>query len=294
MNRTHNGILIAPALLAAVACAGTRVPPKALVDARDDYVRAKDGIAMQLDPTDVHEAQQALDKAERAWQKSPDDPAVVDLAIIADRRARIADAEAATIKAHDDTNRAAAAIESARSAQLQVARDRLVQSQQSLGATQMQLQQQQVASAAQQQKLHDMEAKLKDARETIARIASVKDDERGMVITLSGEVLFPTGKYDLKPAAIAKLDQVAQALNGKEQHIVVYGYTDDVGTREHNMALSQMRAQTVRDYLVEKGLPADLVTAKGKGPDEPIADNTSVEGRAQNRRVEIVVSPKKS
>jgi chemotaxis protein MotB len=60
------------------------------------------------------------------------------------------------------------------------------------------------------------------------------------------------------------------------------------------MDLSQRRAQSVRDYLVGKGIPQDLITAQGKGPDEPVADNGSVEGRAQNRRVEIVVQPKKS
>ena len=60
------------------------------------------------------------------------------------------------------------------------------------------------------------------------------------------------------------------------------------------MDLSQKRAQSVRDYLVTKGIPNDLITAQGKGPDMPVAENTSIEGRAQNRRVEIVVQPKKS
>jgi outer membrane protein OmpA-like peptidoglycan-associated protein len=61
-----------------------------------------------------------------------------------------------------------------------------------------------------------------------------------------------------------------------------------------NMDLSQKRAQSVRDYLVQKGIPSDLITAQGKGPAEPVAGNDSIEGRAQNRRVEIVVKPKKS
>jgi outer membrane protein OmpA-like peptidoglycan-associated protein len=114
-----------------------------------------------------------------------------------------------------------------------------------------------------------------------------------MVITLEGEVLFKTGKFDLKPGGMAKLDMIADALKGKDAPIVVYGFTDSVGAHDMNMTLSQNRAQTVRDYLVSKGLPQDVITAQGKGPDAPIADNTSVEGRAMNRRVEIVVSPKK-
>ena len=76
--------------------------------------------------------------------------------------------------------------------------------------------------------------------------------------------------------------------------MVVYGFTDNVGTRDFNMDLSQRRANSVRDYLVQKGIPRDLITAEGKGPDNPISDNGSIEGRASNRRVEIVVQPKKS
>ena len=91
---------------------------------------------------------------------------------------------------------------------------------------------------------------------------------------------------------MAKLDQIASALKGKEQPIVVYGYTDNVGALDMNMDLSQKRAAAVRDYLVSKGIPQDLVTGEGKGPADPISDNNSVEGRAQNRRVEIVVRPK--
>jgi outer membrane protein OmpA-like peptidoglycan-associated protein len=293
MKCKQSAMFVGPMLLAMLGCAGERIRPKALVDARDDYVHAKDGLAIKLDPTDVHEAQVALERAEEAWQDSPDDPKVVDLAIIADRKALVAQSQAATLKAEQDTQIAAANMESLKTAQLQATRGQLTQTQQALGATQMQLEQQQATSVAQQRKLRDLEAKLKDARDTIAKIASVKDNDRGMVITLQGEVLYKTGKWDLRPAAMAKLDQVAEALKAKEQPIVVYGFTDTVGTRDNNMALSQMRAQAVRDYLVSKGLPPDLVTAQGKGPDDPVADNASVEGRAQNRRVEIVVQPGK-
>jgi outer membrane protein OmpA-like peptidoglycan-associated protein len=293
MNRTHAAMILMPFLLATGACAGERMPPKELVDARNDYFRVRDGTAMQLDPTDVHEADVALQRAERAWRESPGDPGAIDLAIVADRRALIAQAEANAIQADQDVARSSAQLEATHAVQLRTAQSRLGQTQRDLGQTQMQLQAEQATAVAQREKLRELEAKLKDARETIAKIASVKDDERGMVITLQGELLFKTGKYDLKPAAMAKLDQIAEALKGKEQPIVVYGFTDTVGTRDNNMTLSHNRAQTVRDYLVSKGIPQDLVTSQGKGPDEPIADNASIEGRAQNRRVEIIVQPRK-
>ena len=293
MTRHHVVATAVACVLFAPACAGERIPPKALVDARAQFVHAKDGLAMQLDPTDVHEADLALQRAERAWADSPNDPTSTDLAIVAERKAQIAQAEAMAIQAQRDTDQAKRDAELAKATQLQAARGQLSQSQQALGATQMQLQQQRAITTEQQQKMKDLEAKVNAARETIAKIASVKDDERGMVITLQGEVLFKTGKWDLKPGAMARLDQIAEALKGKEQPIVVYGYTDNVGTRENNEVLSQSRAASVRDYLVAHGIPQDLVTATGKGPDDPVADNGSLEGRAQNRRVEIVVKPKK-
>lgn len=280
----------------AVACGGNVPPPKALVDARTEYQNAKAGPAMQLDPTDLHEADLALQRAESAWRDSqdPKDEHPIDLAIVAQRKAQIAAAEAAALKAGQDATQAKADLQAVMQAQLQATKGQLNQTQQTLNQTQSQLQQTAAQAAAQQKQLADLEARLKDARDTIAKIAAVKDDSRGMVITLQGEVLFATGKWDLKPAAMAKLDQIADALRGKEQPMVVFGFTDNVGTYQNNMDLSQKRAQAVRDYLVTKGIPSDLISAQGKGPDQPIAENTSVEGRAQNRRVEIVVQPKKS
>jgi outer membrane protein OmpA-like peptidoglycan-associated protein len=279
-----------------LACAGDVPAPKALVDARADYARAKGGVTLQLDPTDVHEADLALQKAELAWSDShdPNDEHAIDLAIIAQRKAQIAMAEAAAQKAQQDAQQAKSDLASTVQAQLQATRGQLDKTQQNLAQTQTALQQTAAQAAEQKKELADLEGKLKDARDTIAKIAAVKDDDRGMVITLQGEVLFKTGKWDLKPAAMAKLDQIGDALRGKEQPMVVYGFTDNVGAPDMNMDLSQKRAQSVRDYLVTKGIPSDLIKAEGKGPSSPIAENTSIEGRAQNRRVEIVVQPKKS
>jgi outer membrane protein OmpA-like peptidoglycan-associated protein len=242
----------------------------------------------------VHEADLALQRANAAWNDSPDDPNTIDLAIIAQRKAQIAEAEAAAIKSNRDTEDAKRQLTDVMSSQLRAARGQLDQTKQALNKTQEQLQAEQKAAEEQRQKLADLEAKLKDARDTIAKIAAVKDDDRGMVITLQGEVLFATGKWDLKAGAMAKLDQIAEALRGKEQPMIVFGFTDNVGTRESNMDLSQKRANSVRDYLVGRGIPQDLITAQGKGPENPISDNGSIEGRASNRRVEIVVQPKKS
>jgi outer membrane protein OmpA-like peptidoglycan-associated protein len=279
-------LAVVSVLGSAMACGGQRKPPQSLVTARANLQRAKEGLAAKLDPTDVHQAELALQKAEEAWNEEPDAPTTNDLALIADRRALLAQSEAARMKAEQDAEKAKAAL-------LKTTSEQLASTKTKLGEKESKLKSEEAMTAAQKQKLAELEAKLKDARDTIAKIAAVKDDDRGMIITLQGEVLFKTDKWDLKPAAMAKLDQIADALKGKEQPIVVYGYTDSTGTLDHNMDLSQKRAQSVRDYLVSKGIPGDLISAQGKGPADPVAENNSIEGRAQNRRVEIVVAPKK-
>lgn len=114
-----------------------------------------------------------------------------------------------------------------------------------------------------------------------------------MVITLSGSVLFASAKSDLLPAAQLKLNEVANALIKEDplSKIVVEGHTDSQGGVPYNQDLSQRRAQAVRDYLVSRGIASDRVTSQGFGSSRSIADNNSAEGRANNRRVEIVVQP---
>jgi outer membrane protein OmpA-like peptidoglycan-associated protein len=128
--------------------------------------------------------------------------------------------------------------------------------------------------------------------ESLAKIAQVKEEARGMVITLSGQVLFVTGKSELLPAAQDQLGVVAKALQdqGEIKPIVVEGYTDSVGSESSNMTLSQARAEAVRSFLVSKGLPSDKLTAVGKGKANPVASNDTADGRANNRRVEIIVA----
>jgi len=103
--------------------------------------------------------------------------------------------------------------------------------------------------------------------------------------------LFEFGKYNLKGDAqikLAKLVGIIQAHPGL--HLAIEGHTDNIGGDEMNMKLSQQRADTVRDFLLQQGLGQDAVTAVGLGKAEPVADNTTNEGRQKNRRVEIIVS----
>jgi outer membrane protein OmpA-like peptidoglycan-associated protein len=121
-------------------------------------------------------------------------------------------------------------------------------------------------------------------------ILQTRDSARGLIVNMS-DVLFDTGKYSLKPGAREKLAKVAGILLAYPGiNVQVGGYTDNVGGDEMNQALSEHRAGSVRDYLIESGVNSNSVTARGYGNTEPVATNDNSTGRQQNRRVELVVS----
>jgi outer membrane protein OmpA-like peptidoglycan-associated protein len=121
-------------------------------------------------------------------------------------------------------------------------------------------------------------------------VLQTRDSARGLIVNMS-DVLFDTGKYSLKPGAREKLAKVAGILLAYPGiNVQVGGYTDNVGGDDMNQALSEQRAGSVRDYLVESGVNSNSVTARGYGNTEPVATNDNATGRQQNRRVELVVS----
>jgi outer membrane protein OmpA-like peptidoglycan-associated protein len=121
-------------------------------------------------------------------------------------------------------------------------------------------------------------------------VLQTRDSARGLIVNMS-DVLFDTGKYSLKPGAREKLAKVAGILIAYPGiNVQVGGYTDNVGGDDMNQALSEQRAGSVRDYLVESGVNSNSVTARGYGNTQPVATNDDATGRQQNRRVELVVS----
>ncbi|RKG94071.1 OmpA family protein [Corallococcus terminator] len=117
----------------------------------------------------------------------------------------------------------------------------------------------------------------------------VREEARGTVVTLSGSVLFATNATDLLPAARDRLSDVATALKESKNPLLIEGYTDSRGTDTYNEQLSERRAESVRDFLVNQGVPSDRINIRGMGENRPVASNATAEGRANNRRVEIVV-----
>jgi outer membrane protein OmpA-like peptidoglycan-associated protein len=121
-------------------------------------------------------------------------------------------------------------------------------------------------------------------------ILATRDSARGLIANMS-DVLFRSGSFELLPAARERLAKVSGIILAYPSlHLAVEGHTDSVGGDEYNQSLSERRAQAVRDYFVQQGIPSSAVEAHGFGKTEPIASNDTLEGRQQNRRVELVLS----
>ncbi len=263
----------------AAGCATTQgPPPQELVTARASYDRASRGPAAQIDPADLHTARNTLAAAEQAF-KDGDTQETKDLAYTADRQAQAAEAIARTTQTMQQRDQVVAAMHSSTVA--------------ALGRANTQVASQRGELQSQEERTKDAETRAAQASQFLLHVASVSCEPRGIVITLQGNVLFPTGKAELLPSARAKLDDVAKELGIQDptSRIEVEGHTDAQGRAPANLELSQRRADTVRDYLVAHGIAAERVTAQGFGANQPVADNSTPEGRAANRRVEIVIQP---
>ncbi|MDD4972721.1 MAG: OmpA family protein [Bacteriovorax sp.] len=130
----------------------------------------------------------------------------------------------------------------------------------------------------------------KQAKE-LQQIAETKRTEQGLVTKLKSDILFDTGKADLKPEARDNLKQMAVIMKKYPENVLaVKGYTDNTGSKEINEILSEKRAKAVKEQLVAAGLPGPVIATHGMGPSNPIADNSSLVGRKQNRRVEIEIT----
>lgn len=275
----------------AAGCAGA--PPTSLVDARAAYQRAAQSPAERLAPDQLHAAEVFLKTAERTYDDEGDTPTMRDRAYVAMRKAQLAEAQAGIVQA----NMAVKTAEDRNLAREQSARAAATEE---LDSTRAELASVRGVNAAQGERLQAeterrkrAEAAQQEALAALERAGEVKREARGTVITLSGSVVFASGRYELLPSARNKLSDVASALSSgeRESKIVIEGHTDSVGSADANRELSLKRASAVRDELVAQGVKADRLSVEGFGSTRPVADNSSQAGRANNRRVEIVIQP---
>ena len=228
------------------------------------------------------QAESEAARAEKAKQQAESDTTMAQLAKAqaesdtAKAKAEMMDAQSETAKAKTDmAENQAASSRALSAAQIESEKSRLAAEQANQNA-----QRAESDKAAMRAQLSDQLNKILKTRETA----------RGLVVSMS-DVLFDTGKYSLKPGAREKLAKVAGILLAYPGlDIEVGGYTDNVGGDAMNQTLSENRARSVRDYLVEQGVATASVSAKGFGNTLPVATNANSTGRQQNRRVELLVS----
>jgi outer membrane protein OmpA-like peptidoglycan-associated protein len=306
----------------ALAC-GASVPTPELVTARNTLAEARNGPAATVNPKGIYDAEQALRDAEQAHAADAGSDDEKHFAYIATRKAQLAVAQGNQRIAQDNVASAKTEytsslegqvrnlssqkegyVDQLESAQRQLSdvRGQLATTDASLdeNSAELKLKEQQLAArVAELETAKDArqaaELKAANARAELAELGNVREENGRLLISLSGSVLFKSNSSDLMDMAKRRLDTVADAIEGYGPGaITVEGHTDSRGTEAFNEALSQKRAESVRTYLVGHGLSSASVTAVGRGEAQPIADNETPEGRANNRRVEIIVEQDKT
>lgn len=295
--------------------------PLELYEAENAVQIAEAGGAEQYAADSISSAKTALQNAEQAETRHGARKEVItfareavqsaeDARIITIRKIKAED-EAAQVKAREDAERAAkeaqaqqqqeaaqraqaeaaaqeakAREETARAAREQAEAQAAQAAAQAQAAQQQAQQAQQQAQAAQQQEMQMRER----LRQQLSQVLQTRETARGLIVNMP-DVLFDFNKYTLKSEAREKLAKVSGILLAyPDLKVQVEGYTDSIGSDEYNQKLSEERADSVRDYLVQQNVSNNNVTAQGFGKTNPVADNATNSGRAQNRRVELVVS----
>jgi outer membrane protein OmpA-like peptidoglycan-associated protein len=271
--------------LALGACASMPQPNAALENARAAVQTAEaDPNVQRYSALDLEAAKKDLAIAEEA-NLHHRDAEVAQPAYMATQNARLAEAHAAA-KADD----ARVAAGQAERDQIMLAARTREANNAKLAASNANL----AAASANQAKdaaLNERDQANQDAARAQAELEALKAQPtpRGSVITM-GDVLFDTGRAELKPGAGRKLDQLAQFLmEHPERRIQIDGFTDSVGTDSYNEALSQRRADAVKEALLFRGVDATRVSTEGYGKAYPVANNSDSGGRQLNRRVEVVI-----
>jgi outer membrane protein OmpA-like peptidoglycan-associated protein len=222
--------------------------------------------------------------------------AAEDARIITIRKIKAED-EAAQAKARTDAEQAAQqAQQAAQQAQLAAQQQAAQRAQAEAAAAEAEAraqkarEEQRAAEQSAQQAAQQTEQMRERLKEQLNQVLQTTETARGLIVNMS-DVLFDFNKYTLKPEAREKLAKVSGILLAYPNlKLQVEGYTDNIGSDDYNQKLSEERAGTVRDFLVSQSVSNANISAAGYGKSNPVADNSTNSGRAQNRRVELVVS----
>jgi outer membrane protein OmpA-like peptidoglycan-associated protein len=293
MNIPYSRSLIAAAVAAVLVagCASTPMKPAGSQEVRAKLTALQSNAALATKaPVATKDAEVAVTQAEII---QPDLALAAHRVYIADRKVDTAIAEAGTKAAEDQrvmlteqgekarldarTHEAELATAAAVTARAENAEQKVATTQARSDADAALL-----AANVSEQQASELQRQLE--------ILQAKPTDRGLVLTL-GDTLFATGNAQIKSGATANLDRLGDFLNEYPNRTAsIEGFTDSMGSEDSNQALSERRADSVKRYLVERGVQSQRLSSTGRGESAPVADNETTAGRQQNRRVEVVIS----
>lgn len=322
--KTQLRILALAAMAGALTLASCATPPEELRTARAAYQLAEQEASSEV-PAEVAEAQEALKRAEAEFDDEGDEMTTRTYAQIATHKSQFAVTKAQTARAERKQTQAQELLvqvqKRARSdlktalkeerqynrmteqqlaneeqkiermrAELQAARQAGNITEEELTEKRMKLQQTMSELERARSEKAELAKELAAAKEKLSEFANIKEEDKKMTITLNGSILFEVGKATLRSTAERRLAEVATVLkNSDGPQILIEGHTDSQGKTALNQQLSKDRAQAVETFLIRKGVQPDRIRTMGMGESQPIATNDTPEGRANNRRVEIVI-----
>jgi outer membrane protein OmpA-like peptidoglycan-associated protein len=262
------------AIRIATAVGADKYAPEIMKEAMQDLTNAT-----AIDQNKKGDRKMEITYARQAVQRAEDARLVTLRRQAAERQA---DAEAAKRDAQNQAQQSELAAERAKAAQAEADADRARAEAAAAEA--------QARATAASKSAENANAVREKLRAQLNSVLATSETARGLIVNMS-DVLFDTGKYTLKPntqISLAKVSGILQAYPGLK--LQVEGYTDSVGSESYNQKLSENRADAVRDFLVTQGVQPDNISSTGYGEAKPVADNATAQGRAQNRRVQLVVS----
>ncbi|MGZ8251850.1 MAG: OmpA family protein [Methylophilaceae bacterium] len=298
--------LIATAVASAmlVACSATPTKPEAASTARSKLTQLQSNPQLAgLAPVAIKEAEVAVRAAEVpqadsvkgqhlayiAERKVDTAQALAEGRLLVDQRTMLnqqrekARLDSRTLEVDNARSKAEAAQQQADSARSNAESARLdtLAAQQEVDTARSKAESARLETLAAQQQAADLQRQIEEI--------NAKPTERGLVVTL-GDVLFDTGKAELKSGATTNLAKLATFLNQyQDRSVIIEGHTDTVGNGDYNLSLSQRRADAVKVWLMNQGVNAQRLVTLGKGESSPVAGNDSASGRQLNRRVEVII-----
>lgn len=287
MNIQRPGLLLCATLI--VACTSTPKNNLALDGARADYSRAQaNSEVTTLAADELKQAGDALRVAEQSWKKRDKPDQVDHLAYMAAQRVTVAEqsaryraAQAVIAGAAEERDKMRLSL---RTAEADSANRSLALSERNNAIKAAELVEADAAALLARERASVRESDLQQQLKEL----NAKKTERGLVVTL-GDVLFDTGKSVLLAGGTRNMNTLADVMkNTPEITASIEGHTDSVGSASSNYALSQRRADAVRDTLVSMGVSSSRLRTRAYGADMPASDNGTASGRQMNRRVEIV------